>query len=182
MDTGSLLTLVHTDGGAGVLCPGMDASDYCDCSGDCGGPFCQCPEALSCCGGSGGSTDGYYGSPGYQAGPPSFEVMDSNDNGCISEEEFGLYTMPGWPPFAGIASLDGESDCISSQDYSIATSPEAMQAMRASSSRSAPPPPAPTMRRHGWHGGMDAGGGGGFMHGGYVCVFVCVCMCIYVYM
>ena len=112
---------MHTDGGAGVLCPGMDASDYCDCSGDCGGPFCQCPEALSCCGGSGGSTDGYYGSPGYQAGPPSFEVMDTNSNGCITEEEFGRHAQEGWPPFAAVAMLDGISDCISRQDYSIAT-------------------------------------------------------------
>ncbi len=68
---------------------------------------------------------------------------------------------------------------FSSQDYSIATSPEAMRASSsrsapsssrsaASSSRSAPPPPAPTMRRHGWHGGMDAGGGGGLMAGGFL--------------
>ncbi len=35
-----------------VLCPGLPAADYCDCTGDCTGEpdWCACPEALECCG------------------------------------------------------------------------------------------------------------------------------------
>ena len=35
-----------------VLCPGLPAADYCDCGGDCTGQpgWCNCTEALECCG------------------------------------------------------------------------------------------------------------------------------------
>jgi len=38
-----------------ILCPGMAASDYCDCKGDCSGnpDWCACAEAQACCDGSG---------------------------------------------------------------------------------------------------------------------------------
>jgi hypothetical protein len=35
------------DDGRNVLCPGM--SENCDCKTDCGGPFCKCDAALTCC-------------------------------------------------------------------------------------------------------------------------------------
>ena len=45
----------HTqyDSSSMVLCPGMPADSYCDCSPtDCGaGQYCSCPAALACCSG-----------------------------------------------------------------------------------------------------------------------------------
>lgn len=40
----------HLPEGA-VLCPGMDAGDYCDGTGDCteNKHFCECPEAVALC-------------------------------------------------------------------------------------------------------------------------------------
>ena len=32
-----------------IVCPGMPSEDYCDQDIDCGGPFCQCEEALELC-------------------------------------------------------------------------------------------------------------------------------------
>jgi Ca2+-binding EF-hand superfamily protein len=96
-----------------------DDRAYCDCSGDCGGPFCQCPEALSCCGGSGGA--GYNSSYNSTLNPPSFEIMDTNGDECITEEEFGRIAQAGWPPFAAVAMLDGMPECISREEYWIAS-------------------------------------------------------------
>ncbi|GMH66964.1 hypothetical protein TrST_g9937 [Triparma strigata] len=32
-----------------VVCDATVPADYCDCGGDCGGPFCECPDAIACC-------------------------------------------------------------------------------------------------------------------------------------
>jgi hypothetical protein len=133
--------------GGAVLCPGMDASAYCDCSGDCGGPFCQCPEAQSCCGGSGGAgynsgyNSGGFNSGGgsgmeYEEGLPSFETMNINGDECITEEEFRPHAQAGWHPYlVGVAdrlvfgllswpegqSNDRANDCISRVGHFMAT-------------------------------------------------------------
>jgi Ca2+-binding EF-hand superfamily protein len=49
---------------------------------------------------------------------PLFEVIDTNGNDCITEEEFGQHALAWWSPFADFASRDGIPDCISRQDYS----------------------------------------------------------------
>jgi len=57
---------------------------------------------------------------GYSSGysdPPSFEVTDTNGDGCITNLEFDTHAQEWWPTFADIASLDGISDCISTQDF-----------------------------------------------------------------
>ena len=37
--------------GPGVLCPGYDKDDFCDCDGDCteNPKWCSCPKAVDCC-------------------------------------------------------------------------------------------------------------------------------------
>jgi hypothetical protein len=49
-------------------------------------------------------------------GPPSFEAMAGGDE-CITAEEFATHAQQGWPTFADVASLDGNPDCISRQEY-----------------------------------------------------------------
>ena len=46
--------------GATVLCPGLPALDYCDCTDDCTDfPFsCACEEAQKCCNGEDSSANG----------------------------------------------------------------------------------------------------------------------------
>jgi len=46
------LSIVATAQTGTILCPGLPARHYCDCSGDCttvGGTFCECEEAQECC-------------------------------------------------------------------------------------------------------------------------------------
>jgi len=57
----ALLVFAHTavhNAQANVLCPDQDPGNYCDCGGDCGGPFCQCSDAVSCCSGGSGTGGG----------------------------------------------------------------------------------------------------------------------------
>jgi hypothetical protein len=69
----------------------------------------MCPEAISCC----------YNSSGLNLA--WFEIMDTNGNGCITEEEFGQLAQAGWPPFAAVAMRNGYPECISRREYWIAS-------------------------------------------------------------
>merc|ERR1711865_509877 len=53
-----VLTRLDFDANTMVLCPGKPAGEYCDGTGDCGGSFCECAEAMPICDGTGGSGSG----------------------------------------------------------------------------------------------------------------------------
>jgi hypothetical protein len=87
---------------------------------DCAaGTYADAPAASACTSCPDGSTS----PPGSSSasactttGPPSFEVMAGGDE-CITAEEFATHAQQGWPTFADVASLDGNPDCISRQEY-----------------------------------------------------------------
>jgi len=65
-----------------ITCDGMPSSDYCDCSYDCGGSYCQCADALACCGTNGaGAEAGPDGTSG-QGGEAMCEGKGYTEDQC----------------------------------------------------------------------------------------------------
>ncbi len=51
------------------------------------------------------------------SGAPHFESIDTDGNGCITQDEFNQLPGEDLPAFGDVASLDGIPDCISKGDF-----------------------------------------------------------------
>ena len=59
------------------------------------------------------------------SGAPHFESIDTDGNGCITQDEFNQNAGEGAPAFGAVAQFDGIAECISRDDlYQYMGDPE----------------------------------------------------------